>query len=259
MRFITIPAGFPIVLATSNYCFAKEWRGLTPLRSSRADVIRLLNQCSDEKEACAFTLGDESVYILFSGGLAENYKECAERLPDETVMFIDVVLTSHPPLRTLRRDMKKFRTFNPSDPVKMDLKGYWSDDEGLLIKTLSGKVLQLTYLAAPTDRASCLSFYEEPESFIRDIPVHVPVVILSCSPDSVTAGETIVARAYITVNARRGYTWVVSAGKIVSGQNTDKVTIDTSNVKEGSLIVTAEFNDGFGHTMTASCERRINK
>jgi len=172
-------------------------------------------------------------------------------------MFIDVTLTNATNLRSFRIDKKKFRTFNPSDPVKMDLTGYWSDDEGLLIKTLRGKVIQLTYLAAPADRPRCLSFYLEPESFIRDVPVHVPIVILSCSLDSVTAGETIVVRADANVNARRGYAWVVSTGKIVSGQRTDRVTIDTSSVKEGPLIVTAEFNDGFGHTMTASCELRI--
>jgi hypothetical protein len=216
-----------------------------------------LNQCSDQKEACAFTEGDENIYILFSGGLRANYNGCAERLPDETVMFIDVALSKTRKLRSLRLDMKKFRTFNPSDPVKMDLKGYWSDAEGLLIKTLRGNVLQLTYLAVPNDRASCLSFYEEPESFIRVTAVHVPLVSLSCSPDSVTAGEPVVVQAYTNANARRGYTWVVSAGKIVSGQHTERVTIDTSSVKESSLIVTAELNDGFGHTAAASCELRI--
>ena len=48
-------------------CFAKEWRGIAPLRSTRADVVRLFNQCSDQAEACTFSLAQEEVYILFSG------------------------------------------------------------------------------------------------------------------------------------------------------------------------------------------------
>lgn len=145
-NLMRVSAGILFLLATSTYCPAKEWRGITPLRSTRTDVIRLLNQCSDEKEGCTFTVGDEIVYLLFSSGLPENQRECAERLPVGTVMFIDVELRKAPKLSSLGLNMKKFKAFNPSDPVKMDLKGYWSQDEGLLINTLRGKVLQLMNL-----------------------------------------------------------------------------------------------------------------
>ena len=87
---ITATFNLFLFFAAVECSFAKEWRGLTPLRSTRADVVRLLNQCSEQKEACAFTLENEDVYILFSGGLADDYSECAKILPAETVMFIDV-------------------------------------------------------------------------------------------------------------------------------------------------------------------------
>ena len=79
-----------LVAVASESSYAKEWRGLVPLRSTRTDVVRLMNQCSDQKEACRFTLEKENVYILFSGGLSTKYGECATRLPPETVMFIEV-------------------------------------------------------------------------------------------------------------------------------------------------------------------------
>jgi hypothetical protein len=51
------------------------------MRSTRADVLRTIGQCSDQKEACRFTLGDEDVYVLFSSGLPSEYRECVAGLP----------------------------------------------------------------------------------------------------------------------------------------------------------------------------------
>jgi len=70
-----------VLISTAETSYAKEWRGIVPLRSTRSDVVRLLNQCSDQMEACRFTLETENVHILFSGGLPAAYHECAKRLP----------------------------------------------------------------------------------------------------------------------------------------------------------------------------------
>jgi len=176
-----------LLLAASEHSVAKEWRGITPLRSTRADVVRLFNQCSHQKEACAFTLGNDKVYILFSGGLTDDHGECARRLPSETVMFIDVELRARQKLQSLNLDKKKFRTFNPAEPYQMDLKGYWNESDGLLINTLRGEVIQVDYLPAAADTSRCSSLYEEPESFIRMIPVHMPIVSVSSSVESARA------------------------------------------------------------------------
>src|SRR5438874_13712118 len=79
-----------VLLLTNSSLFAKAWHGIEPLQSTRSDVIRVLNQCSDQKEACVFTLANEDVYILFSGGLSDKYSDCTERMPPGTVMFIDI-------------------------------------------------------------------------------------------------------------------------------------------------------------------------
>ena len=95
-----------LVLFAVEGCFAKEWRGIAPLRSTRADVVRLLNQCSEQMEACAFNLAQEEVYILFSGGLGDGYNECAKRLSPETVIFIQVLPKSNLKLNDLYPDKK---------------------------------------------------------------------------------------------------------------------------------------------------------
>src|SRR5689334_8882193 len=98
-----VTAAFAIVLLllTSQFCLAAEWYGLAPLRSTREDVVRRLNQCADQKEACAFSLGDEDVYILFSSGLTKDHSECVKRLPPQTIMFIDVEFRKTPRFKDL--------------------------------------------------------------------------------------------------------------------------------------------------------------
>ncbi|HEX6728946.1 MAG TPA: hypothetical protein VF074_03000, partial [Pyrinomonadaceae bacterium] len=107
MRSLTkLSLGVLFLLAASELSYAKEWRGLVPLRSTRSDVVQLLNQCSDQREACRFTLNTENVHILFSGGLPPEYGGCATRLPPETVMFISVEPTTKLKLANLRLDKR---------------------------------------------------------------------------------------------------------------------------------------------------------
>lgn len=242
-----------LLLAGAEWSFAKEWRGLSPLRSTRADVVRLFNKCNEQKEACAFRLGNENVYILFSGGLPAKFSECAQRLPPETIMFIDVEFKTPRSFKTLRLDKKNFITFNPSEPRKMGLKGYWNEEDGLLINTLRGKVIQLEFLPTALDRFQCATFYYEPESFIAVIVNHYSALNVDCPTRSPKTGEKIVCSADGNVNASRGYTWTVTGGRIISGQLTDRITVDTTGVAGQTIVVTAEHRDVFGHVVIASC------
>jgi len=56
------------------------------------------------------------------------------------------------------------------------------------------------------------------------------------------------------MNAKRGYTWTVSTGEIVSGQFTHKITVDTSGLAGQIVIATAEIRDVFGHAAVASAK-----
>jgi hypothetical protein len=125
----------------------------------------------------------------------------------------------------------------------MGFKGYWNESEGLLINTLQGKVIQIDYLAAAADKSRCLSFYHEPESFIRIWTVHVPIIIVNSSVKYTKAGESVSFSAFANVNAKRGYSWAVTNGKILSGQLTHKITVDTSGLAGQSVIATAELRD----------------
>jgi len=71
-------------------------------------------------------------------------------------------------------------------------------------------------------------------------------------PDSAKAGGSLTLFAYANINDKCGYTWTLSAGKILSGQYTQQVTVDTTGLAGQKIKITAEIGDGFGHYMFSS-------
>lgn len=47
---------------------AKEWRGIVPLRSTRADVERLLGDDSEKKPLTTYQTKQEAVSVLYASG-----------------------------------------------------------------------------------------------------------------------------------------------------------------------------------------------
>ena len=245
-----------IVIVCAEQSFAREWRGIVPLHSTRADVIRLLNQCSDQREACRFTLGTDDVHILFSGGLRAEDRECASALPPETVMFIAVRPRAKLKLRDLGLDKRHSQHFNASDPPARDYPGYRSDD-GLMVSLFKDKVVQIFYLPTAVDADRCKDYYSRAESFIRIVIVHVPLIYKLEAQETIKAGEKLRVSAYSDINETLGYEWNVSAGKIIAGQYTKEVTIDTTGLAGQTLVVTAEIGDPFFHAAASSCHVRV--
>jgi hypothetical protein len=243
-----------LLLIAVDSSSAREWRGIVPLRSTRADVVRLLNQCSDQKEACRFTVGTNDVHILFSSGLVDQYAYCAAYLPAEAVMFIHVRPRAELKLSALRLDKRRLHQFNSSEPIDRHYKGYRTDD-GLVVGLFKDRVRQIVYLPDESNLAQCIDFYNWPQQFIVVYLVHVPAIHALYGPQSIRAGEQLKISASSDFNETRGYKWTVSAGKIVAGQYTQQVTIDTTGLAGQTLIVSAEIGDH--HTATSSIVVKI--
>jgi len=231
---------------------AKEWRGIVPLHSTKADVVRVFG--CDPNTGCKVRVGNEEAYFVFS-----DSSRCAKNLPLDTVLLIEVRLSDPPKLSTLRLDKNHFRTFDPSTPRNIGYKGYIDEKEGLIIKTYKGKVLQFDYIAAGNDVALCPDYYEEPESFIQVmIEFCCPTLNIDCPSRTIIDGERIALTASTSVDGRRKFTWQVTAGKIVAGQGTTRVTIDTTGVGARTFTATVEMSDGNGHVMATSCAIPVN-
>jgi len=199
-------------------------------------------------------VGNEEAYFVFSKGTIGNYDECAKELPPDTVLLIEVTLINPPKLSALRINKNQFRTFDPSTPPNIGYKGYIDEREGLIIKTYKGKVLQLDYIAAANEVAVCPDYYEEPESFIQLlIEFCCPSVTLDCPSQVTVDGERVTLSAVTNAPGRLKYRWQVTAGKIVAGQGTTKVTIDTTGVGGRTITATIEIDDGSHHTTATSC------
>ena len=251
-RFAIYIAGLSafLLLGAVDSAFGKAWRGIVPARSTRADVVRLINQCSDQLEACRFTIGNEDVHILFSNGLPTDYQECSSRLPPGTVMFIAVEPRVKLKLRDLSVDKRTLQSFNPSASFKGRLTGYRSGD-GLVVSLWKDRILQVFYLADESDKHLCATYYQNPESFVEFPTNHFDTIFIE-GPSTVRAGEQIKLTADSNMNETRGFTWTVTAGRIIAGQYTKEVSVDTTGLAGQTITISAEIGDGLGHFVTGS-------
>ena len=237
LLLLVIPVVCPVVST------AKSWRGIEPLRSTRADVILSLKQCFHEREACKFTIESEEVYILFSGGLSDEHSDCMNQLPPETVVFIESRPTKDSKVSKSLLRAGRFQKFNPAAPFKVGFDGYVDKAQGLAIKSLKGRIVQLVYFSTPTDDSPCLTYYANPESFLEIYKGHVPVVSIRCPTSVVTEGESITFSALSDFQTKRGFTWNLSVGKIMRGQHTSRITVDTTGLSGQTIRVAVEVMD----------------
>lgn len=200
--------------------------------------MRLFNQCANFKPGCEFSLGDEDIRIEFSGDALSNLHECSSQLAPDTVLLIEVTPKKTLPLARLRLKRKDLRAFDPS-PKEQGYKGYLDDKGGLVLSTYEGDVLQLDYIAAAQDRHLFRNYYEQPEAFVqRMLFLHSPVLFITCPPDKPEAGEQITFSADIALTPKITFDWTVSAGKIIKGQGTRTIIVDTTGLEGQSIKAT---------------------
>ena len=93
-------------------------------------------------------------------------------------------------------------------------------------------------------------------------PVACPVLSVSC-PDDVETDKPITFQANVTgvePETKTTITWSITAGKIISGQGTSKITISASETERRGLTATASLTgaDPSCSTSTASCTIKIH-
>ncbi|HYW74153.1 MAG TPA: hypothetical protein VE961_24230 [Pyrinomonadaceae bacterium] len=235
----------------ASACSAQAWRGIAPLHSTKADVVRLFGVCQNSQGGCEFTRSGEDVYIVFSS-IANPLHDCEKELPTDTVLLVEVKPKAHRRLTDLVLDRTRFRTFEPSYPPNIGYKGYINEAAGLIIKTYKGSVLQFDYIAAAKDAHRCASYYEDPESFVSVfIESFTPVVSVSCPTEPVVPGNKFVCTA--TTYGKPKYKWQLSAGRILAGQGTPNVTIGTTGWEGQKITISIEADDRHGTITTATC------
>jgi hypothetical protein len=112
--FLKIVGSLSLVLVLNLMAHAKEWRGITPLRSTRADVERLLGPSIDDPSnkgvfVRSYRTEEERITVLYSDGpLCNGYLLRGYRVPKDTVISIRVRATPFP-FSDLKLDISKYK------------------------------------------------------------------------------------------------------------------------------------------------------
>jgi hypothetical protein len=249
-----------ILLATSS-ATAKAWRGIEPLRSNRSDVIKSVNQCSDQREACVFTIDNEDIYIGFLAGLTAENIHCLGEVPPDTVMFIESRPHSTDGFRDFQFEKREFTksrldgfSWRLRRPAKFDV--YISEKQGFAVKSTDGKVVQAVYLPSSSEIGQCRSYYGTLDDYTYISEAHVPTSAAGC-PQTAFDQEQITVVVTTNVPTRTGFLWKISDGKIVAGQYTQMIRIDTTGLAGKTIKVSVGVTDR-DQGITASSECGIN-
>jgi hypothetical protein len=176
MKVLTSIAAFVIIALTRvGGDQRKNWRGIVPLHSTRVDVERLLGQpppppadgswlYTPNPNIPLYFLADENVRIGYMTSELAARMRCSA-IPVDTVIWIEVSLKKHPPLRDLGIDESKFLISDPSNPPNMGFTAYVDLAPGIYICTADGEVNTLGYYGDATDRQVCPELNRDPKQF----------------------------------------------------------------------------------------------
>lgn len=226
---------------------AKEWRGIVPAHSTRADVVRLLG--NPNAEYGRYDLGDELAVIFYARHPCSEGAEL--NVPPDTVTSITVYPQKTLRLADLQLDLSKFKKLGDSYAGGRTV--YQDEEEGIRYAVFeddgsaNGKVMEIYYQPAKKD------------AHLRcPVPANNTPEVGQTGDDQGPGGDpcpeiSIIGPAGDRCPGRRcsfsaklsgldsrfspTFKWEASAGTIVSGQGTSAIEVDTSNVGDKAITV----------------------
>jgi hypothetical protein len=154
-----------------------------------------------------------------------------------TIIYIEVTPTKALRLSDVGLRPSDIRKFEPDIGAMLPYEGYVDEQNGLAVRIESNKANAVVYfLPNAKERERCPDFYPVARALL-DVPVCFlcPAFYLS-SPDEVEEG-TLVTFTALGATWPRPTTirWEITAGKILDGQGTNSIRVDSTKL-EGKLI-----------------------
>jgi hypothetical protein len=144
---------------------AKDWRGITPLHSTRGDVERMLGPAWHNLISGSIYMVDrEPVHIVYTGQ-GDPAELCSRRVPLGTVLSIFVIPKDEVSLVSLGIDTDHFKSFKLFFFGNLDYRGFYDERSGFVVHSLNGRVHDLSYLADAVDRPRCSNYYRNAKHF----------------------------------------------------------------------------------------------
>lgn len=135
---------FSVVLVAHIHVYAKGWRGIVPLHSTRADVEKLLGPPSGG----LYNLDNETVFFVYSGEPCADNIPYGFNVPPDTVWEIHVKPKDRRTIADLKLDLSKYR--KAADSYIPAINYYENSVEGIIIETLlcGDRVTEITHRPA---------------------------------------------------------------------------------------------------------------
>lgn len=145
---------------------AKEWRGIVPLHSTRADVEGLLGPPLHHfAEARSLYVVDHAdVEIVFADRSLHDSEHCSGKVPLGTVLSIFVLPQGDMSLSDLQIDLKHTKVLNVPFG-QLEYRAYYDERSGFIVRTLNGKVHDICYLGSADVRHLCSHYYRNAKHF----------------------------------------------------------------------------------------------
>lgn len=129
-------------------CQSNVWNGIVPLKSTRADVEKILGAPgpgSVARHAASYNTKDGKVFVLYSTGPCGVEPSNGWNLPELTVISINVYPDPGPKITDLPIDERKFE--KRPDPEILNLTSYTNEKDGisLTVDTWAGEVTRSGY------------------------------------------------------------------------------------------------------------------
>jgi len=128
---------------------AKEWEGITPLYSTRADVERIFGVKSAGKFVEYFMFRTNRIFIEYSEKRCEKDEIGLYDVPIGTVLIVSVTLANPVSPSSLNLDLSKFEVEHATDVDGM--KFYVDRGDGFRVQVYEDMVTNLTYLPTASD------------------------------------------------------------------------------------------------------------
>ena len=160
MRIIV---AFSITFFLASISHAKAWRGITPLKSTRADVERLLGKPNGLGR---YQFDNERAYVLYADGFCNRTDVCECLVPSDTVLGIFVTIEVEMKFSDLKLDLSKFRM--KRDTHLSMLVSYSNDGEGIVYTTADDEVTHVTYVPTAKDCQQLLKHRQATQRKMRN-------------------------------------------------------------------------------------------
>jgi len=136
-------------LLINSDALAMDWRGLSPLHSTRSDVERVLGVKASGKAFDQFIIDGDHVSIFYSTTRCEEGKTTGFNVPVGTVLEITVFPKKVILVSSLHLDMSKFKIVYTDSEGELS---YENNEDGLYITVVSSQVRAFTYGGTSKDR-----------------------------------------------------------------------------------------------------------